>query len=524
MSQDWTPSPAIALVKREVLVLARNPRLFGLMATMATVLAVAALVILSWRRMGPGQMAGFAKGTFQTQFFLLYAAALVVVPTMAAATVVHERKQDCFPLLYTTLIPPGWIMWSKVIALLALYAGLYAGVLPFTGLIYFFAGVEPLSLIQGALVSFSLALGTASIGVLASATAKDHSRALSHTGLGVILMLCVPWAMRVSLTLLGAPEQAWLALIGPGRAYSVVSSGLPDWTPPLAFSAYQLVIACCCLALARRHIVPRERVRPLRVWTEMTQRLPWKRPRPFAPIPDGQNPIAAKDLRSSDFSRGIGPWLLGLLGIGIGGAGQFSGQTLGLDSSGFEFYPLLIIIPSLAASLLVTERDQDMLGSLGMTLLTGKDIVMGKIAGIQRILRPFIWGALVSRAVVYLGFVLVDLRHGPSAMGLNPMPLLHGYAELFLCIYAMPRFALQGAASRSAPLATTFASYGYLILIWVIVGIGSSMTIFPFALNNLEYLIPWVYYAVNFGALLIIARHVPTQTGVAISQQMRSTT
>lgn len=314
MIQDWPPSPAFALVRREVLVLARNPRLFGLMAAMATVLALAALVIFAFQSMRSGQMAGFARSTFRTQFFLLYAAALFVVPAMAAATVVHERKQDCFPLLYTTLIPPGWILWSKVIALLALYTGLYAGVLPFTGLIYFFAGVEPLSLVQGALVSFGLALGTASIGILASASAKDHSRALSYTGLGVILMLCVPWILRVALGLLGVPQPDWLALIGPGRAYNVVHSGLPDWTPPLMFAAYQLGIACCCLALARRHIVPRERVTPLRVLGGIPQGLPWKRPRPFVPIPDGQNPIMAKDLRASEFSRGLGPWVLGIFG------------------------------------------------------------------------------------------------------------------------------------------------------------------------------------------------------------------
>lgn len=524
MIQDRPPSPAFALVKREVLVLARNPRLFGLMAAMATLLAIAALFILSWRNMGPGQMAGFARGTFNTQFFLLYAAALFVVPTMAAAAVVHERKQDCFPLLYTTLIPPGWILWSKVIALLALYAGLYAGVLPFTGLIYFFAGVEPLSLVQGALVSFSLALGTASIGVLASAIAKDQSRALSLTALGVILMLCLPWATRVLLTLAGQSEPTWLALIGPGAAYGVVQSGLPNWAPPLAFSAYQLVIACCCLALARRHIVPREQNMPLRALAIVTQRLPWKRPRPFTPIPDGQNPIAAKDFLTNDFARGLGPWVFGVLGIAIGGAGQFCGHTISTDTSGFEFYVLLIVIPSLAASLMVAERDQSMLGSLGMTLLTGKDIVMGKIAGIQRILRPFIWGALGSRLLVYLGFALMDLRDGPSAEGLNPLPLLYGYAELLLYAHVMPRFALQGVVSRSGPLATTFASYGFVILILLVVSIGSAMTMLPFALNNLEHLATWVYYPVNFGALLLIGRHFPTQTGVALSQQMRSAT
>ena len=523
MMQDWIPSPAFALVKREVLVLARNPRLFGLMATMATVLAVAALLILSLRRMGPGQMAGFARGTFDTQFFLLYAAALFVVPTMAAAAVVHERKQDCFPLLYTTLIPPGWILWSKVIALLALYAGLYAGVLPFTGLIYFFAGVEPLSLIQGALVSFSLALGTASIGILASATAKDHSRALSHTGLGVILMLCVPWMVRVALGSLGVPQPAWLALIGPGRAYSVVSSGLPDWTPPLAFAAYQLGIACCCLALARRHIVPRERVRPPRVLTEITQRLPWKRSRPFTPIPDSQNPIAAKDLRASDFSRGIGPWILGFLGLGIGGAGQFSGQTLGIDSSSFEFFVLFIIIPSLAASLMVAERDQDMLGSLGMTLLSGKDIVLGKIAGVQRIVRPFIWGAVSGRLLVYLGFVLMDLFNGTSLENLNPIPLLYGWAELIICVYVMPRFALQGAASRSGPLATTLASYGYVVLIWMLISICSTIVAVPFITYGAGYAYTGVHSLAKFLILILAARHIVTQTGIVVNQQLRST-
>jgi hypothetical protein len=455
------------------------------MAGMTTILAMAALISLSFTSLRHGQMAEFARSIFGTQFFLLYAAALIVVPAMAAAAIVHERKQDCYPLILTTLIPPGWIVWSKLIALLSLYAGLYAGVLPFTGIIYFFAGVEPLALLQGALVSFSLALGTASIGLLASASAKDHSRALFHTGLGILSMLILPWAARVMLQMLGLTRMDWLQSIGPFSAYAVVSSGFPDWRPPLAFALYQGCVAFFCLVWARRYVVPRRNDKAVPFLPTIKSLLASKRSTQFVPISDDRNPIAVKDYRASDLSRGLGPWVLGLLGLATGCLGYATTHSFpGMGAPLIEFYLFVIIIPPVMSSLVLKEYEENMFGSLGVTLLTGKDIARGKIAAAHRVLKPLAAGLILGRLLTYGTFALWGvLESGPAGPlgALNPLPLLLSLFELFLCLFVLPRLALVGATASPSTLAATFASYGSVLVFWGLIATMSSMAAFPFA-------------------------------------------
>lgn len=479
MNPERPPSPAFALVRRELLVLARNPRLFGLMAGMTTVLALAALTSLSFTSLRNGQMAGFARSIFGTQFFLLYVAALIVVPAMAAAAIVHERKQDCYPLLLTTLIPPRWIVWSKLIALLGLYTGLYAGVLPFTGIIYFFAGVEPLALIQGIIVCFSLALGTTSIGLLASASARDHSRAIYHTGLGVLCMLLLPWAARVFLEALGIPRMDWLQSVGPFNAYAVVRSGLPDWRPPLAFAMYQGCVACFCVVLTRHFVVPRRGDYGQGLPANMLDRLRWRPAYRFIPIADTQNPVAAKDYRASDFSRGLGPWLLVALGLATGSFGYSITHTFPQRFAPLiEFYLLIVILPAVVSSLVLREHQDNMIGSLGVTLLTAKEITRGKVTAALRILRMLVWGFVLGRVLAYGGITLWGLiEGGPGGplSAINPAPLLLSLAELFICLWVIPRFALAGALASSSPLAVVFSSYAFILISWAIVSTLSAI-------------------------------------------------
>jgi len=486
MNPEGIPSPAFALVRREFLVLARNPRLFGLMAGITTVLALAALVSLSFTSLRYGQMAGFARSIFGTQFFLLYAAALIVVPAMAAAAIVHERKQDCYPLILTTLIPPGWIVWSKLIALMGLYAGLYAGVLPFTGIIYFFAGVEPLALLQGALVSFSLALGTASIGLLASSSAKDHSQALYHTALGVLCMVFLPWAASVVLQMLGLPRMGWLQAIGPSSAYAVVSSGLPDWRLPLAFALYQGCVSLCCITLTRRHVFRGDPVAPagiLSSWPSLTYR---NRSEDFRPIPDGINPIAEKDLRANRLTKGIGRWGMGALGLAAGSAGYFLTGVVGpMESPLFEQFFLFIFVPPMAAAAVIAECEQDMFESLRTTLLTGTEIACGKVAGVIRSIYPFAIGSILGRVLLYTMMAITngsvypgDDRFAP----LNPLPLLVCCLELALYLNVIPRIALFDPVNRSNAMAATLGSYASVLLALILVSIvnGLFTVVIPF--------------------------------------------
>lgn len=509
MDSDRPPSPTYTLVRRELLLLARNPQLFGAMTALATLLAFTAFVILPWGNGTNASMAAFSQSTFRTQFFLLYTAALTIMPTLAAAAVVHERNQECFPLIYISLIPPGWIVWSKFIALMSLYGLVYAGILPFTGLIYFFAGVEQLSLIQGALVSFSLAAGTASIGLLASALARDHSRAVYLTMLGVAIMFLFPWSVQATLGLAGQPTWGWLDWIGPVNAYNTVFSGLPDWRPTLGFAAYQASIALGALTLARHQILPRRDDDVMGVRYSVTRWIPQRRARRFSSFPDGINPVAIKDYRGSSFARGLTPWLLGVLGVCTGSYGYFNTYSawsiLGLSLDSFV---LVALLPPLMTSLVMAERGQDMLISLRMTALTANEISLGKITAGVQILRPLVLGAIIGKGIIYAGLAVGIVPSFPVPGGwnhLNPLPLMAGTAELLINMYIFPRLSLRGAVSQSGPLAATFSSYISIFVALSFASIVAGALSTPFLMEGMVYLWPWVHLTVKFGILLFFA-------------------
>lgn len=526
MNAVRSPSPALTIVRREVMLLARNPHLFTVMVGLTTIMLVAASLALGSSASGKGSMALFAQKTFRVQFFLLYATAMTIVPAIAAGALVHERKQDCFPLLFTTLIPPGWIVWSKLIALLCLYGGLYAGVLPFTGIIYFFAGVEPVSLLQGGLVSFSVALCTACIGLMASASAKDHIRTLYTTGWCVALQWMAPWIVRMCLELFGTQGWSWLELIAPGNAYAVVHNGIPNWGPPLAFAAYQCLIAGMCLVLASRCILPRESNGPFRALQHFAHRITSNRPFKLDPIPDGANPIAAKDVRANFLARGYRPWLLGLLGVGTAAPLYFAtANSVRMGAPFLDNYLMMIIIPPLMASLVMAERE--MLESLGTTLLSGEEIARGKISATQHILVPLTGGMVIGKVLGYLYLINFDQSYfarAESAGLFRLLVLLLSTTELLFSVYILPRFALFGALTRSGALAAAFSSYASVFLVWAITSFFSLILSIPFGLVGGGIAFPWVYRLIKYLLLLFSSLTARESAAITFTQHMQTWT
>ena len=476
MNQERPPSPAFALVRREMLVLSRNQGLFGLLAAMTGILVLATVVLLLWTSSTNAAMANFARNLYRTQFFLLFATALIVVPGAAAASMVSERRQDCFSLLYTTLIPPAWIVWSKALALTGLFAGLFIGVLPFSGLVYFFAGVETAALFHSAIVLFSLALGTAGIGLLASSYANDHGRALYLAGVGVTAMVLFPLTLRVIVQNLPLPPMAWLEYLDPVHAYSAVSSGMAEWTSSLAFATYEFGVAAVTLLLARDHVLPEHANWKERIGRRIALPAPRTRVPRIRDIGDGQNPIAAKDHLMSSLARGYRPYALGLFGVAAGSflsiPNYLTAGAAGFGSSSMAGTIVSIVLPPIMAIQFMAEREQDMWDPLRCTLLSGRDVVWGKLQGAWLVLRPLILGVAAGELALYILAYLTGVF--PGALP-NVLSVALGIVGLLLSTGTTAIFSLFGAAHRQSMTAAIVMAYVASFLLPMLASIPFSM-------------------------------------------------
>ncbi len=498
MNPERPPSPAIALLRRELLVLSRNRGLFGTVAVMTGFLVVATVVLILWADSTHTSMANFARNLFRTQFFLLFAAALIVVPGAAASSMVSERRQDCFPLLYTTLIPPAWIVWSKALAMAGLFAGFFIGVLPFSGLVYFFAGMETDALLYSAVVLFSLALGTASIGLMASSWATNHGRALYLSGLGVAAMVMLPVFLRTAASILPLPSMPWLEYMGPTRAFSLVYGGLSGWVPCLFFALYQIGVATVALLIARGRVLPDRPGWRERIGNRFA--LPARRrSSPIRPlIDDKQNPIAAKERMVSTMARGHRPFALGLFGFG---AGVFfsipdllmGGGTAGFSTSSMAGFIVSIMVPPIMAIQFMAEREQDMWDPLRCSLLSGRDIVWGKLRGVWIVLRPLVLGLVAGDLLVYAfglisGAIPADLSIAYFAF-IGVISTLVGFCTTSV-------FALYGATHRKTMTSAIVMAYVAAFGLPMLASIPTMMlfsTVFaiiqPGANNNNDFLL-----------------------------------
>lgn len=528
MLENLPPWPTVALVRREMLVLSRSGRLFGLLAAMTALLALAAVFILITSSATNASMAQFARRLFRTQFFFLWMAALVAVPGMAATGMITERKHDCFPLLYTTLIPPGWIVWSKVLAVVGMFAMLFTGCLPFNGLVYFFAGVEVATFFQGALVLFSLALGTASIGMYASSKAPDHGRALYHTGAAIVAMLLLPSVAVLAGRIAGVPSAflEWVNTMQFGNAYGVVSSGIPNWRPPLAFAASQCVIAAAALFLARRRILPdrtgwKEHLRN-RLPAIRGQRRPAKQ---RAPIADRQSPIAAKDIWANPLANGYRRYVLGFFGLVTGfvltlpmyATGAMGMRGPGGDFVNIERYIFFIILPPMVAAMLAAEREHDTFDSLRMTLLDGTDFIRGKLWGAWRVIMPFVSGIIGGKV---LFFVVSRVTRQLGSGHLAVVDVLVTVAAMLITVHAVFSFSLYSVRSRGSAPATVILSYVSVLANWVVCSIVYYVLIgLPFAILAagpgygapiFEILAPILFYVPLF-LMALLNRHWASQ-------------
>lgn len=171
--------PFWGLLKRELIRDLRRPRP---MLLLAGVLAVAALVVAQNypdALMPPTFMALRSTVIFGGLTATLFVAAIVLLPGYAATSIVVERESDTFDLLLLTLTRPTAIVLGKLTSALGFFVLIELAMLPFISATMFLVGTDARFVGLAAAYLAIVAVTCCSMGIMASALARNTPRAVS---------------------------------------------------------------------------------------------------------------------------------------------------------------------------------------------------------------------------------------------------------------------------------------------------------------------------------------------------------
>lgn len=395
------PSLTMTILKRELLTGLRSWKSFILLLAMLAVLYGAAFVAMDTATTNYIFMSGVMRSLFTMQVVAAGAIVFAVVPAMAAVSINSERQEENYDLLLTTLITPRRIVLGKYVAVIIRAVLIVTAILPFTGLVYFYAGVDTASFYSALAVLVPAALCNAAIGIWCSDIAQRPARSIFMT-FGIIAFLA--GLIPVSTTFYYRQIQPFATL----GAFATQATE----NPLLLYIAYQLV--ACALFLMGTLFRFRDfsfllRVRsqaPGSIGENGTGRLSRAMRPPFRPIPDGANPLGYKDLCGSAARNA--PMAGSMFGVTISAYfllyAWIARETPEiLLSIGFlERIGIVILVPPMIAVLMVREKESTTFDMLRMSLLGATDLVMGKIAVLLRLLKPVLLAVLFCKIIILL--------------------------------------------------------------------------------------------------------------------------
>ncbi len=134
--------PMGALVKRELIRSLRRPRSLGLVAFVVAAAGVLALLFYPDGDAVPYQIRAAAQGVFGSAIFVLFASAVFLLPPVAASSVVLEREQDTYELLWLTMLGPWGIAIAKTLNAVGYYLLMACAVLPVMSVSAFLTGLD----------------------------------------------------------------------------------------------------------------------------------------------------------------------------------------------------------------------------------------------------------------------------------------------------------------------------------------------------------------------------------------------
>ena len=167
------------VLDRELRVVLRNVRSFGLLALYVSILGAIVLADFPSDKNVPLDNGGHV-GLELFQKFLVAQAVLVLLlfPALATGAIAQERERRTLEPLLLTPMRPMQIVWGKASGVMAIAVLLLAGTLPLTSLYFFLGGLSPGDLIASYAVLLGLALFVIGLGLWQSAKNSNATRAM----------------------------------------------------------------------------------------------------------------------------------------------------------------------------------------------------------------------------------------------------------------------------------------------------------------------------------------------------------
>lgn len=218
--------PLGALVRRELVRSLRRPVSLRWVAYVVAAAAFFSLVAYPSGDAAPMQLRAASQGVFAAGMVILFLAGVFLVPPVAASSIVLEREQDTYELLWLTMLGPWGIALAKTLNAVGYFVLMSIAALPVISVSAFLVGVDVPLIIVAYMTVLAAALTSASIGVMCSAQAKSTMGAVFSSYVLIFLLFIgclLPIGIFESILEGLLPQTYW----NPANILSLIWSASP---------------------------------------------------------------------------------------------------------------------------------------------------------------------------------------------------------------------------------------------------------------------------------------------------------
>ena len=497
--------PAAALVKRELITDLRRPRSF---ACLAIFVAVAILTAMGTfpeevQTSNPAALGAYSRSLTLVIMSTLLVGCALFIPGLAGSTIVAEKEQRTFDLLHLTLIRPAGILIAKLLNTLGVFVVLTLAILPVLGTVFFLIGVDWVEVARMLAVILVTSVSCAMLGIACSARFRRTAVAVIASYAGMLILMGAPllltglWAQVFGVRGGGGMGVVWPWGARLAPLFAVGRTGQAQTFLP--FILYQSIFAAICFFLALR--ILRRPPEPAKVETRKPiddvallearrKKFPFYLIDPLRrkeSIDDLQNPMFVKELRWGTMGRttmlirvfytSFIVFLIACTFVLFNTIYGTGGEDYNLSIFTLVMVQMCLtvtIAPALMANALTKEYEIGNMDMLRLTLLSPKEVVLGKLLAGAVCLSPLLLAAFLSG--LPLLFVALFFR-GAFAV------LFTGYVTLLVCALVSLSLGLLASLLTRRTAASIVLSYFFSILVY------GGLALLCLAVG--QWLLPW---------------------------------
>lgn len=489
--------PVFALIRRELIAqLRRGKTLLMLMLLLCPLMAFC-LLIWPGRHTGWSEIGMISRGYVSLVFGFMFAGAALFMPGIAATSIVLEREQRTWDMLYLSGLTPWGIVLGKFLSVVGLYIMMMIAAMPVLYSVMFMVGVDMTQILLALYIVMLTLMTCAALGMLSSAYCRTTTRAISrgysfmllNMGLaymfgallyGLLSLLVINDTVEnvIEATFVNAVGEYSSAFMTVTMMYRVLMDGyVPGMLTVdlvVVHTLVQLTVTVVSLVLVRRRISRPERPQVVkkRAGRSAVTAGGIALPPGFKPVPDRMNPVLFREIH----------WGLALnrrsyityFALMVAVAGILGFLNVEVDFPIPEALMTVVYLNLMLMSLMVTsnmagaftkEDDLKNHDMLKMTLVTPRQVVHGKIRGGLRIVNRLCLSSFVVCAVFLIPGVFDHNIYG-STYGESVCAYFVGHWMIWICGVFCVVLAAIGSILSKRTTTGIMASYSFVLMLY----------------------------------------------------------